>query len=150
MKKNRQKVIIDLVKSRTIETQEELAEALREQGFQVTQATVSRDIRNLKLAKVAGQDGKQHYTVSEQPKDTVGKYLRVLREGYISGVPAGNMIVIRTVTGMAMAVAAALDALAWPEVLGCIAGDDTIFCAQQDVHDTEVVMGRLLEIVGEE
>ncbi|MDY5742327.1 MAG: arginine repressor, partial [Lachnospiraceae bacterium] len=73
MKKNRQKVIIELVKTKRIETQEELAEALRDQGFQVTQATVSRDIRNLNLTKVSGSDGRQHYTILEQQENTVKK-----------------------------------------------------------------------------
>ena len=113
-----------------IDTQEELASRLNEAGFKVTQATVSRDIRALKLTKVAGKDGKSRYAIINNESGSLGeKYTRVLEDTLLSIDVGQNIIVIKTVSGMAMGVAAALDALKWPEILGCIAGDDTIMCA---------------------
>ena len=121
MKVARHEKIIELIHQYDIDTQEELASRLNEAGFKVTQATVSRDIRALKLTKVAGKDGKSRYAIINNESGSLGeKYTRVLGQ---------NIIVIKTVSGMAMGVAAALDALKWPEILGCIAGDDTIMCA---------------------
>lgn len=135
MKKDRHEKIIEIIQSKDIETQEELAECLRTAGFEVTQATVSRDIRDLKLTKMSVGKGKQKYTLG-QPMEIAGtagtveeKYIRVLKDGFTSMDIAQNLVVIRTVSGMAMAVAAALDAMKFSEVLGCIAGDDTIMVA---------------------
>lgn len=130
MKKIRHTKIIEIIQKYDVETQEELAGRLREAGFSVTQATVSRDIRELKLSKVSTPGGGQKYAVLKQEDGHLGdKYIRVLHDGYSSMETAQNLLVIRTVSGMAMAVAAALDALKFPEVVGCIAGDDTIFVA---------------------
>ena len=108
----------------------------------MTQATVSRDIRDLKLTKVSVNGGKQKYVVHRQEEGMSEKYIRVLKDGYVSMDMAQNILVIKTVSGMAMAVAAALDAMKWNEVVGCIAGDDTIMCAIRTVEDTEAVMQR--------
>ena len=125
MKVARHEKIIELIHQYDIDTQEELASRLNEAGFKVTQATVSRDIRALKLTKVAGKDGKSRYE-----SGSLGEiYTRVLEDTLLSIDVGQNIIVIKTVSGMAMGVAAALDALKWPEILGCIAGDDTIMCA---------------------
>ncbi len=131
VKSARHEKILELIREYDIDTQEELAQKLLEAGFQVTQATVSRDIRALKLTKIAGQDGKVRYAIlTEEPPVVLGdKYARVLKEGLVSATAARNLVVIRTVPGMAMGVAAALDALKLKEILGCIAGDDTIMCA---------------------
>ena len=135
MKKARHSKIIEVIGKYDVETQEELAEKLREQGIQVTQATVSRDIRELQLTKVPAGGGAQKYAVLKQEDLHLGdKYTRVLRDGFVSMDTAQNILVLRTVSGMAMAVAAALDALKFPEVVGCIAGDDTIFVA---VHSSD-------------
>lgn len=135
MKKARHSKIIEVIGKYDVETQEELAEKLREQGIQVTQATVSRDIRELQLTKVPAGGGAQKYAVLKQEDLQLGdKYTRVLRDGFVSMDTAQNILVLRTVSGMAMAVAAALDALRFPEVVGCIAGDDTIFVA---VHSAD-------------
>ncbi len=149
MKVGRQAKIIDLINRYDIETQEELAEHLNREGFQVTQATISRDIRELKLTKIAVNGGKQKYAVMHG--GSVGmneKYLRVLREGFVSMDMAQNILVVKTVSGMAMAVAAALDAMHWSEVAGCIAGDDTIMCAVHSTEDTPRVMEKIRRIVG--
>ena len=116
--------------------------------IKVTQATVSRDIRDLRLTKVAVDGSRQKYVVLAPEKDEMNeKYIRVLRDGYISMDMAQNILVIKTVSGMAMAVAAAVDAMKWKEVVGCIAGDDTIMCAIRSVQDTEHVMDKIRKIV---
>ena len=123
MKTKRQRKIIELITNYDIETQEELAAKLVENGFNVTQATISRDIRELNLTKIATKGGKQKYAV-QSSSDIVSnsKYMRVLNDGIITMDTAGNILVVKTVSGMAMAVAAALDAMQIKEILGCIAG----------------------------
>ena len=124
MKKRRHEKIIELIGQYEIETQEELADRLREEGYQVTQATVSRDIRELKLSKISGGNGRQKYIAFTREEVHLGdKYIRVLREGYVSMDLAQNLLIMKTVSGMAMAVAAAVDALKLDEIVGCIAGD---------------------------
>ena len=148
MKVSRHAKIIELIAQHDIETQEELAEYLNREGFKVTQATVSRDIRDLRLTKVAVDGSRQKYVVLAPEKDEMNeKYIRVLRDGYISMDMAQNILVIKTVSGMAMAVAAAVDAMKWKEVVGCIAGDDTIMCAIRSVQDTEHVMDKIRKIL---
>ena len=148
MKKTRHRKIVEIIEKRDVETQEELAGYLKEAGFAVTQATVSRDIRELKLSKVPTGGGKQKYVILKQDDSHMGdKYIRVLRDGFISMDMAQNILVIKTVSGMAMAVAAAVDAMKWKEVVGCIAGDDTIMCAIRSVQDTEHVMDKIRKIV---
>ena len=140
--------IIELISQNDIETQEELAERLNDAGFKVTQATVSRDIRDLKLTKVSVDGGRQKYVVLKPEEDGMSeKYIRVLRDGYVSMDMAQNILVIKTVSGMAMAVAAAVDAMKWKEVVGCIAGDDTIMCAVRSVDETVAVMEKIRKIV---
>ena len=124
------KKIMELIQQYDIDTQEELAARLNEAGFKVTQATVSRDIRALKMTKVAGRDGKSRYAILQNTSAVLGdKYTRVLHDALTSIDVGQNMIVIKTVPGMAMGVAAALDAMKWEEILGSIAGDDTVMCA---------------------
>ena len=147
MKVSRHAKIIELISQYDIETQEELAEYLNNAGFKVTQATVSRDIRDLKLTKLSVNGGRQKYIVHRQEEDGMSeKYIRVLCDGFVSMDMAQNILVIKTVAGMAMAVAAAVDAMKWNEVVGCIAGDDTIMCAIRTVEDTAVVMENIREI----
>ncbi|MCD7735977.1 MAG: arginine repressor [Lachnospiraceae bacterium] len=148
MKIGRHAKIIDLIGRYDIETQEELAEYLKREGFQVTQATVSRDIRELKLTKLPSHDGKQRYALMQPQSTEAGeRYLRVLKEGFVSMEMAQNILVVKTVSGMAMAVAAAIDAMHWSEVAGCIAGDDTIMCANRSSEDTLAVMEKIRRIV---
>lgn len=149
VKKNRHEKIIELIESYEIETQEELADRLRTEGYQVTQATVSRDIRELKLSKIAGADGRQKYTVYDREDEQLGdKYIRVLKDGYVSMDMAQNILVMKTVSGMAMAVAASVDAMKLPEIVGCIAGDDTIMIAVRTVEDTMLVMEKIKKMIG--
>ena len=140
MKTKRQRKIIELITNYDIETQEELAAKLVENGFNVTQAIISRDIRELNLTKIATKGGKQKYAV-QSSSDIVSnsKYMRVLNDGIITMDTAGNILVVKTVSGMAMAVAAALDAMQIKEILGCIAGDDTIMCVVKHAEETDRV-----------
>ncbi len=148
MKTSRHAKILELIQKNEIGTQEELSDRLEAEGYQVTQATVSRDIRELKLTKVALQGGKQKYAVLvETNQDMSRKYVRIFRDGFVSMDMAQNILVIKTVSGMAMAVAAALDAMDCHEIVGSIAGDDTIMCAVRTVDDTIILMGRLRKIV---
>ncbi len=148
MKVNRHAKIIELINKYHIETQEELADYLNQEGFKVTQATVSRDIRDLKLTKVPAENGKQRYALHQNSESGMSeKYIRVLKDGYVSMAMAQNILVIKTVSGMAMAVAAAVDAMKWSEVVGSIAGDDTIMCAIRSVDDTVKVMDKIRRIV---
>ena len=149
MKIGRHAKIVDLIGKYDIETQEELAEYLREAGYRVTQATISRDIRELKLTNIPTNDGKQKYALMQNQSTGMNeKYLRVLKDGFVSMDMAQNILIVKTVSGMAMAVAAAIDAMHWTEVAGCIAGDDTIMCAIRSTDDTIRVMDKIARIVG--
>ncbi len=131
MKQNRHEKIVELIDIYEIETQEELADKLREAGFNVTQATVSRDIRQLHLSKVPAGNGRQKYIVLRQDDSSLwDKYVRVLKDGFVS-----------------MAVAAAVDAMKFKEIVGSIAGDDTIMMAVRSVEDTRIVMDKIREIL---
>ena len=148
MKTKRHAKIIELISQYEIETQEELAQRLVEAGFNVTQATISRDIRELKLSKVAGHNGRQKYASlagNENPNTDI--YTRVLQDGFVSRTMATDLVVIKTVSGMAMAVAVALDAMDIPGMVGCIAGDDTIFCAIHSEEETYKVMEIIDKVV---
>lgn len=144
MKKQRHAKIVELIEKHDIETQEELADFLKEAGFYVTQATVSRDIRELQLSKIPTGDGKQKYIVLRQDDShLVDKYIRVLKDGLLSMDMAQNILVIKTVSGMASAVAVAVDAMKLKEIVGSIAGDDTIMMAVRTIEDTKVVMEKI-------
>jgi len=148
MKIGRQSKIIELISKNDIETQEDLADLLTQAGYNVTQATISRDIRELKLTKVAVDDGRQKYIVLNNTETGMSeKYVRVLREGFLSMDMAQNIIVIKTVSGMAMAVAAALDALHIQGIMGCIAGDDTLMCVIKTTEETIGVMEKLNKLI---
>ncbi len=147
-RKNRMEKILQIVSAKEIETQGELAAALQEEGFQVTQATVSRDIRALRLVKRRGPSGRQHYAVPEtELSEMTDKYIRVMRDGLLTLEQAQNILVVKTVSGMAMAVAAALDALKFPEIVGCIAGDDTVMAAVRSADETAELIAKIHELV---
>lgn len=147
MKLARQSKIIELIEKNEIDTQEELAKKLMESGFYVTQATVSRDIRELKLTKVSGETGQKYAILKDQEKNFNERFINVLRDGFNSMDKAQNILVIKTLQGMAMAVAAAIDALDFNEILGCIAGDDTIFCATRSEDEAINLMEKINRIV---
>ena len=148
MKLDRHKMIVELIGKYDIETQEELARRLREAGYQVTQATVSRDIRQLKLVKASVDRGRQKYVIRQEiPAPADDKYVRVLKDSFVSMDMAQNILVIKTVSGMAVAAAAAVDAVHFHEIVGCIAGDDTIMCAVRSVDQTILVMDKIRTLV---
>ena len=149
MKNKRQEKIIEIITERAIGTQEDLAAALKAAGFDVTQATVSRDIKQLGLIKTAAADSKGRYVLNRAGSVALGdKYTRVFQDGVVSMDLAMNILVIKTVSGMAMAVAAALDAMSIGSIVGTIAGDDTIMCAIRTPKDAEDVLLKLTEIWG--
>ena len=153
MKTNRQSKIIEIIQKNEVETQDELSALLEKDGFRVTQATVSRDIRELKLTKIPTAGGRQKYAViTDAPENLSKKYERVLREGFLSMDMAQNILVIKTVAGMANAAGAALDNMKMNEIVGCIAGDDTIACINRTVDDTIILMEKIKKIIntGEE
>ena len=148
MKLKRHTKILELIHEYEIETQEELAQRLEEAGFKVTQATVSRDIRELCLTKVANKKGRSVYAVLQgQNPNLSEKYSRVLRDAFVSMDTAQNILVIKTVPGMAMGVAAALDELKFSEIIGNIAGDDTVISVIKTADQSLLVMEKLRKIL---
>jgi transcriptional regulator of arginine metabolism len=148
MKKNRHDKIIELIARNVVETQEQLANLLRDEGYDVTQATVSRDIRQMKLSKQVTEDGRQKYVYSTADSEAMqDKYVSVLKAGFASMDVAQNILVIKTVSGMAMALAAAIDAIEFPEIVGCIAGDDTIMIVIKTNDEAVMVMEKLREMM---
>ena len=128
MKSDRQESILKIINSKNVETQEELTNMLRDEGFDVTQATVSRDIKQMKLIKILEAGGKYKYeAMSEGNAGTVeNTFLSVFKQSYVSSDYAGNIIVIKTLPGMAPAAASVVDRMNVIEIVGTIAGDDTI------------------------
>ena len=148
MKNDRLSKILEIISKDIIQTQEELADYLNSEGYQVTQATVSRDIKQLNLIKIPVGDGRQRYAVHEDHSAKIDeKYVNVLKTGFKSMDMAQNILVIKTISGMAMAVAASLDSLQFPQIVGCIAGDDTVMCAIRTVDDTMKVMNELKKLI---
>ncbi len=152
MKKQRQEKIMEIIREHEVETQEDLARFLNEAGYSVTQATVSRDIREMSLIKVPGIRVKQRYTVSTEGggggSSGFGRqYTGVLQDGVVSMEQAGNLLVIKTVSGMAMAVAAAIDAVKLEGIVGSIAGDDTILCAVKTEEQVASVMDSMQALI---
>ena len=146
MKTSRQEKILELIKEQEISTQEELTGMLNGLGYKTTQATVSRDIKALHLKKVPGEKGQKYIATIDNVSDK-DKYLQIFGNGLVSIKPAANLVVIKTISGMAMAVAAALDELRLKEILGSIAGDDTILCACASAEDAESVTKRLEQLL---
>ena len=144
MKSKRQNEIIRLIASRDIETQEELASELRALGYKVTQATVSRDIRELRLIKVASKGGGFKYAKPDRHEIAVSERLtRILSDSLVNVDSSGNIIVVKTLSGSANVAAEALDNLGWPEILGTIAGDNTIFIVTRTEADTTEITNRI-------
>ncbi len=149
MKNKRQSKILEFIKMHDIETQDELLKMLKEEGFSVTQATISRDIRELNLIKVQTASGTQKYDCIRQIEDfDSNKFIKIFRDGVDTIDSTASLIVIKTLPGMAMALALCIDGLGISEIIGSVAGDNTIFCAVKSHVDTNIVADRLREIVG--
>lgn len=133
MKTRRHAKILELIKEHDIDTQDELLRYLRESGFDVTQATVSRDIKELRLIKSLSRNGKYKYsTGSETGNDISSKFFSLFSDSVLSVEAAQNIVVIRTMTGMAQAVCASMDASYTQSFVGTLAGEDTIFVVCRD------------------
>lgn len=148
MKTVRQVAILDIIEKNEIETQEELADALRLRGIQVTQATVSRDIKELRLLKVLTPMGTYKYATADKAENSLtDRFIRMLAESLLSVADSGNMIVVKTLSGSAAVAGEALDSFHWPEVLGTIAGDNTIFMVVRSAEEVHVVVDRIQEMM---
>ncbi len=147
MKSSRQIAILDVISHAEIDTQEQLADALRRQGFQVTQATVSRDIKELRLVKVPSESGGYKYSPADQADSKLSeRFRRMLADSVTSLSHAYNQIVIKTLPGSANVAAEAIDGMRWPEVLGTLAGDNTLLMILRDEAEVEAVLKRIEEI----
>jgi transcriptional regulator of arginine metabolism len=144
-KNARQAAVLDVIQTRRVTSQDQLRQLLEKAGFAVTQATVSRDIRELRLVKVPGAEGIGHYTLPEEWESTP-PLQNLLPSLYASAVGTGNLLVVRTMTGGAQAVALAIDWEDWPEVLGTIAGDDTILVICREPDQVPKVQRRIEDI----
>lgn len=148
MKAKRHAAIREIVEKQSIQTQEELAEALRAHGMIVTQATVSRDIKEMHLLKVLAEDGSYRYaTMDRENQTTSDRLIRMLSDSVLDMAGANNLIVIHTLPGSAHVAAEAIDSLKWPEVLGTIAGDNTILMILRANEEVDAVIRRFKGIV---
>lgn len=148
MKYNRHSKILEIIAKREIETQEELADELRKVGIETTQATVSRDIKELRLVKVMADSGVYKYAIIDRSETKISqKLIRVFAESVISIDSSNNLVVIRTLSGSAQGAASAIDALNWDEIVGCIAGDDTIMVVIRENQSVKDVINRLQQIM---
>lgn len=148
MKTVRQVAILDIIEKQEIETQEELASALNARGIRVTQATVSRDIKELRLLKVLTPSGKYKYVTGDQADNNLtDRFIRMLAESLLSVSSANNLIVVKTLSGSANVAAEALDSMHWPEVLGTLAGDNTVLLIIRSNEETITVTSRIREMM---
>ena len=149
MKTKRLAKILELIQAKPIDTQEELLKALREHGFDVTQATVSRDIKELRLVKALDGEGNYRYTAVHQDAGGVpSKFRSIFSEAVVSIDYAKNLLVIKCFSGMAQAACAAMDTMQWEGMVGTIAGDDTILAAMRSENAAISLMGELKKYTG--
>jgi transcriptional regulator of arginine metabolism len=140
--------IRDIITNNDIETQDELVDTLKEAGFNVTQATVSRDIKELHLVKVPLMDGRYKYSLpADQRFNPLQKLKRSLMDAFVKVESAGHLLVMKTLPGNAMAIGALIDHLDWEEILGTICGDDTCLIICRTPDDTEKITNRFLEML---
>ena len=148
MKTVRQMAILEIIAKQDVETQEELAEALRDRGIQVTQATVSRDIKELRLLKVLTPSGSYKYATADKAENGLSeRFIRMLAESLLSVAASNNLIVVKTLSGSANVAAEALDSLHWPEILGTLAGDNTILLIIRTEAEAPEVVRRIQEMI---
>ena len=148
MKVARHNVILNIIEKLEIETQEELAEELRKAGFNVTQATVSRDIKELNLIKILSKSGKYKYSsISSRNVEMMDRHVKVFAGSVLRIDFSGNIIVMKTIPGAAQGAAAAIDTMDLTDVVGCIAGDDTIFVVVRGTKKTLEVVEKLTKLI---
>lgn len=149
MKNKRHALILEIIAEKNIETQEELANELMARGVKVTQATVSRDIKELRLVKVLSENGQYSYAAPEKNEKTPGdRYMRIFAESVISIVGAGNLIVLKTITASAQSAAEAVDSMDIPEIVGTIAGDNTVLVIVGNIEDVDGVIAKFKVLAG--
>ena len=148
MKTVRQVAILEIIEKQDIETQEELADALRQRGITATQATVSRDIKELRLLKVLSPSGVYKYATADKAENGLSeRFMRMLAESVLSVTFANNLIVVKTLNGSANVAAEALDSFHWQEVLGTLAGDNTILLIIRSNEEVPAVVARIQEMM---
>ena len=148
MKTVRQVAILEIIEKQDIETQEELADALRKRGIAVTQATVSRDIKELRLLKVLTPSGAYKYATADKAENGLSeRFMRMLAESVLSVTFANNLIVVKTLNGSANVAAEALDSFHWQEVLGTLAGDNTVLLIIRSNEEVNAVVARIQEMM---
>lgn len=148
LKSMRHAMILEMIESQKVETQEDLADELRKRGINVTQATVSRDIKELRLLKVLSEDGGYRYATAERAEKGVSeRFIRIFTESVMSVDDAGNLVVLKTLSGSAPSAAEAIDNSKWPEIIGTIAGDNTILVIVKNIEDVEDVKNRFREML---
>ena len=148
MKRNRQEKMMELISRYEIDTQDELIARLRENGYDVTQATVSRDIRELKIAKITTGKGTYRYVLPKQMETGSGmKFNSSLIDSIVTVDHAANIVVLKTYPGLANAVAVGIDGMNFPQILGSVAGDDTIMIATRDAESASMIADRMHELL---
>ena len=149
MKKRRHETIIRLIEQNCLSTQTDLLEKLKEEGFDTTQATISRDIKDLRLIKKVDELGRSRYAVdSGDSGELLGKYKSIFGHSVISADFAGNTLVVKCYTGMAQAACAALDSMQWEGLVGTLAGDDTIFALCRTPENASQMKDAIADLVG--
>ena len=148
MKTVRHAMILEIIDSKDIETQEELADELRRHGVAVTQATVSRDIKELRLLKVLSEKGGYKYATADRAEKGLNdRFIRIFSESVLSMANANNLIVIKTLSASAAPACEAIDSLKWPEIVGTLAGENTVLVIVQSTEHVEEVMNRLRAMI---
>jgi len=149
MRYSRQNRILEIIENNEIETQEKLAIMLKEDGYEVTQATVSRDIKELQLIKILSSDGKYKYATAMKVTTNVSdRFVKIFKETIKTVEYSGNIVVVKTLTGCANAAAEALDSLGLPHTIGSIAGDNTIMVVVDDPGNAPLLVSELREMLG--
>ncbi len=144
MKSSRQVAILEIINNQSVETQEELAEELGKRGFRVTQATVSRDIKEMKLIKVQSTGGNYRYALADNADSSINERLiRMFSDTVLNMTSAYNQIILKTISASANIAAEAIDSMRWPEILGTIAGDNTILLIVRSTEEVPGVLERL-------
>lgn len=144
MKSTRQNAILEVIRDMNVETQEELADELRRRDFKVTQATVSRDIRELRLLKVLSPSGSYKYATADKPENGLSeRFHRIFSESVLGMAHAYNQVIVKTLPGSANVAAEMIDSLRWPEILGTLAGDNTILMIVRTAEEVDVVLRRI-------
>ena len=150
MRYPRQDKIVELISGHEVDTQEKLAELLKKSGFCVTQATVSRDIKELQLVKTLAPSGQYKYALPEQTaRQATDRFAKIFKETIQSVVCSGNMVVVKTLTGCANAACEAIDSLGFPHILGTLAGDNTVFIVCDDAKNAPPLTARFREMLSE-